>query len=355
MSRYRDLICQRALETFTRPGSERDVQSAARALEPFAGPNAYDGMIFSRSVMLAAKGLHLLLRDELRRLASARQPTPGTPAPPITVRLDGQRGGHIVLENQGTLPLHHCLIFTRLQTDVQRVRAEAAREDAVGGALPVLGVSREMAAASRQAARLRYLYEEQEKGWVIYVPEIGPGARVSAGFDGVVRLTLATGADLSLWCDEMTVEHQPAANWAEVKLEVEDRRNGVRPPSDATPQPPPPMLTPRIPRPRTMRPPSTNETAGPMGMAPGRGPRSAGPSGFRPGGPGRMRPGGPGPDSERRLRPGDSGPQGSGELGPAPGRHDRPGGFRRERPSERVSSPGSRNRPGGSARRRSTW
>lgn len=186
-SRYKERVGAEVIAALGRPDASADVRSAAQAIEAFAGPDAYRGMIVSRSAMLLKQGLRLNLASRLRSLALSA-PFTSEPNAKVGIRMDTERRGNIVLTNEGSMPLHHCLILTRLQLDLQRVREEAQREDAVGQGLVSGGFSPEFAEASRLAARLRHLYEEQDKGWFHYIPEIPAGATISTGFDTVVSI-----------------------------------------------------------------------------------------------------------------------------------------------------------------------
>lgn len=214
----------RVIEALASPDEEKDdLRSAAKTLEAFLGSEPQKAVNKAWAIACLGNGLGIYLKGHLRELAARGGPADAAHAKAIAVTLGTGSGrlGTVTVTNQSGRTLHHCLLITRLEADRERLRALAAQEDAFGKfLLPSLGLSKETVAGSRLAAHLRYMFNEQDKGVVVYVPEIPAGGTVTTTLAAPGYYRVAKGADVSVWCDEGAVEHRPASNWDEARQAV---------------------------------------------------------------------------------------------------------------------------------------
>lgn len=226
------IMAGHVIEALASPEGEKgDIRWAAKLLEDLMGtePDRPGEQTPQQAVNRAwaiacmGNGLGISMRVTMRKIAARGGTGTGGLKGPITVTVETGPGlGAITLTNRSGKALHHCLIFTRLEADAERIKAAAAQEDLVGAfLLPALGFSKKLVDGSREAARLRHLFNRQDKGVMVYVPEIPAGGKVSTLLARPDYYLVSRGASMSIWCDELAVDPQPAENWAEARLAVE--------------------------------------------------------------------------------------------------------------------------------------
>jgi hypothetical protein len=220
---------------------KNDIRSAAKLLEGLMGSSDPDSpqQAVNRAwaTTCLGNGLSLSIQKSLKTIGERGGPSALTTRNPISVTLNTNSPdlGTITLTNRTNQTLHHCLIFTRLEADRERINKLASEEDLVGRLiLPGLGFSKATVEGSREAARLRYNFHAQDKGVMIYVPEIPANGKVTALLSQPEYFLSSRGAEMSLWCDELAIERQPAANWTEALEAVGSRRSRGRSGSAST-------------------------------------------------------------------------------------------------------------------------
>mgnify|MGYP000995964807 CR=1 FL=1 len=213
-------IAQRVISAMASPDEEKDdLRSAAKTLEAIMGSRPQEEVNKAWALNCLGNGLGMALKQQLSELANAGPAGPSGPLNiDVTIGNDPAKAGAITVVNRSGKALHHCLIITRLEADRERIREMAEQEDTVGALLlPALGFSRETVSGSREAARLRYIFFEQDKGVVVYLPEMPAGASVTTSLAAPAYYAVAKNAEVSLWADEGAAEHRTASNWAAVR------------------------------------------------------------------------------------------------------------------------------------------
>ena len=217
-------MTERIVETTRSPGSDgKGIRSAARILEDIVGSKPQKAVNKSWAIACMGNGLGNVMKGKFRELAGHEIRTDPGMGGSIGVTLETlpDRLGTITLTNRTDRSFHHALIITRLVADRDRVQAIAQEENLVGRlVLPGLGFSDETVRGSLLAAELRSNFNQQEKGEVVYVPEIPPGASVRMSLARPGYFEIASSADVSLWCDELVVECSNADNMAEARRAV---------------------------------------------------------------------------------------------------------------------------------------
>jgi hypothetical protein len=233
-----NIIRDRLIETLYKDDSEiARIRDAAKTVEEMMGKklqkNDKKHQKYERpqtavneawAISCLGNGLGVAMREKLRAIATQEKPPMSAPRNAISVALatDRSRLGTIIVANRTSRTLHHCLIIGRLEADRKRLEAMSAREKAVGGfILPSLGFSMETVAGSLLASELRTIYGQQDKGMMLYVPEIPPRATICAFLERADYFLISKGADVSLCCDELTIDRQPVRNWKEALSAVQ--------------------------------------------------------------------------------------------------------------------------------------
>ncbi len=200
-----------------------DLRAAVKTLEEVIDSKTQEEVNKAWAIACLGNGVGVAMKAQLRDLATSGQQPGGKEWKGIAVALGTAptQFGAIAIKNRTRRTLHHCLVITRLEADRERLKTLAAQEDAVGEfILPALGFSKRTVDGSRLAARLRYLFCQQDKGVVVYVPELAPGATLTTTLADPKYFRVAKGADVSFWCDEGSIEHCSASNWARVRAAV---------------------------------------------------------------------------------------------------------------------------------------
>jgi hypothetical protein len=223
------IVAVHVIDALRSPEKEKnDLQSAAKFLEELMGSKGgrkdspQQAVNRAWSTACLGNGLGISMRESMRTLANRPGPATAELKNPIGVQVNTELLGAITLTNRTDHALHHCLIFTRLEADKDRLKKLAAEEDLVGALiLPSLGFSKNTVEASRLAAQLRWDFNQQDKGVMLYVPEIPARGTVTSQLARPDYYTISKGADMSIWCDELTLDHQPADNWSDARAAVE--------------------------------------------------------------------------------------------------------------------------------------
>ncbi len=90
--------------------------------------------------------------------------------------------------------------------------------------MPGLGFSHKTVTGSVRAAELRAIFHLQDKGVMLYVPEIPAGGKVTTAIARPDYFLIGKTADISLWCDEWAIENQAVDNFAEARQAAGKRR-----------------------------------------------------------------------------------------------------------------------------------
>jgi hypothetical protein len=205
----------------------KDIRWAAKLLEDLMGTDndrtgresPQQAVNRAWSVACLGNGLGISMRSTMRSLAArgGSGSIAGKDAVAVTLET-GRALGAITLTNRSGRALHHCLIFTRLESDRERIEAAARQEDLFGAfVLPAMGLSPKLVAGSREAARLRHHFNKQDKGVMVWVPEVPAGGKVTTLLAQPGYYSVSKSASMSIWCDELAIDPQPASNWNEVR------------------------------------------------------------------------------------------------------------------------------------------
>jgi hypothetical protein len=208
---------------------ESDIHASAKLLEKLMGTQPQKVVNEGWRIAYLGNELSIATADKMAALAQRPKLANAAPKDALQVRLgtDPKRLGLIDITNRTDRTLHNCLILTRLSVDREFVRTRAAQEDLVGKlVLPLLGFSKATILGSREAARLRSLFAEQDKGAVLYLAELAPGATMTTSMSRPDFYLFSKGVYASLWCDEFAAERQDADNFADAKLAVQNSRKG---------------------------------------------------------------------------------------------------------------------------------
>jgi hypothetical protein len=107
--------------------------------------------------------------------------------------------------------LHHCLILTRAVADREKIGKYAGGELLLNELiLPPAGFERSTVNDAQQAVALRTMIANVSSGTLLYLPRLQAGGPVL--FQSPCYLSITKSANVSLWCDEGTVDKQAVGN-----------------------------------------------------------------------------------------------------------------------------------------------
>jgi hypothetical protein len=243
IDKWPGIIGGKVIEALGSPPKEKaTIQDAAKLLEQLMGSDRkkigapQQAVNKAWAIACLGNGTGLSMRNTMRDLALKQGPKGADVKEPVTVVLEteGPLFGGINITNKTDKALHHCLLFTRLVADKEQLEKLNKEENLVGKfILPGLGFSKATVAGSVMAADLRFSFNMQDKGVMIYVPEIPAGGKVTTLVARFDYFTIGSEADISLWCDELAAEHQPASNFSEARAAAE---KALKPPAKARPK-----------------------------------------------------------------------------------------------------------------------
>jgi len=200
------------------------IRGAAKAVEDMMGSEPQQAVNNAWAIGCLGNGLAIKTREKLRTIATREKAPMSAPKNSIIAALETRRDrlGTVTLLNRTSRSLHHCLITGRLQADRERLQAIANQERLVGVfIMPSLGFSKQTVEGSLLATQLRTSFNQQDKGMMIYVSEIPPRTTVSAFLERADYFLISKSADVSLWSDELMVEHQGVSNFQQAQSAVQ--------------------------------------------------------------------------------------------------------------------------------------
>jgi hypothetical protein len=176
----------------------------------------------SLKITLKALCNNVALRQALRNLA---KPVPVAFAmeKPVAVRVDSKSGrdAFFILTNKTGRTLHSCLVISSVVPDRERLLAQGADAEVLyagikawlaspekPGERPTVGdeIAGGFVDAGAKVARIKFLIAAVEQGCMIYVPELPANAEVKVWLCPTYRLQIAKSVEISLWCDELSVD-----------------------------------------------------------------------------------------------------------------------------------------------------
>lgn len=222
---------EQLLKALSKDGKKTsDITRSVKLVEKLMGTQPQKVVNEGWLIAYLGNELSLATAEKMRLLALRPKLANAAPMNAIEVQLETATNklGTITFTNRTNKTLHNCLVLTRLNVDREFVRSGAAKEELVGKlVLPLLGFSKQTVAGSLEAARLRSLFAEQDKGGVLYLAEVPPGGSVTTNLTRPDFFLFSKGAYVSVFCDEFAVEQQSAPNFAEAKLAVQNSRKAA--------------------------------------------------------------------------------------------------------------------------------
>jgi hypothetical protein len=196
----------------------QDVREAAKLVEELIGNDAQRTANQGLALLFFGKALGRVQNDKIRSLAQ-RAPLPGADQR-ITIKVlidpTPRRFGSWRVTNTSRKDLHHCVILTRAVPDLDKLGTDAGTELLLNELiLPPAGFERRTVNGAQQAVVLRTMIAALSSGTILYVPRLPAGGTVV--FQSSCALPITKSGDVSLWCDEGTVDGQGVGNWEQVK------------------------------------------------------------------------------------------------------------------------------------------
>jgi DNA-binding transcriptional regulator YdaS (Cro superfamily) len=204
---------KRLITSDTKPG-------VAELLEDLMGSKVQDEFNKAYLLTLLSMDKSAKLRGLIQTHAQSNPPTVlGVNPVAIFCETTPQTLGSITIRNDSGRTLHKMVLVGRLAVDAEAAKAAGKAEDAIGrDLLPAIGFSKETVEGSRLAGQLRALAAQIDPGNFAFVPEVKPGGSVRISISPPRALVRAKSADLSVFCDELTVVSQRPSNFFEAQV-----------------------------------------------------------------------------------------------------------------------------------------